>query len=49
MREIGTPKIGSNITNLHTKRPRIYKASSENVLIFHRVRIFSIRDHSNNT
>ncbi len=23
MREIGTPKIGSNITNLHIKRPRI--------------------------
>jgi hypothetical protein len=23
MREIGTPKVGSNITNLHIKRPRI--------------------------
>jgi len=23
MREIGTPKIGSHITNLHIKRPRI--------------------------
>jgi len=23
MREIGTPKIGSNLTNLHIKRPRI--------------------------
>jgi len=23
MREIGTPKIGSNITNSHIKRPRI--------------------------
>jgi len=23
MREIGTPKIGSQITNLHIKRPRI--------------------------
>jgi len=23
MREIGTPKFGSNITNLHIKRPRI--------------------------
>jgi len=23
MREIGTPKIGSNIMNLHIKRPRI--------------------------
>jgi len=23
MRELGTPKIGSHITNLHIKRPRI--------------------------
>jgi hypothetical protein len=23
MREIGTPKIGSHVTNLHIKRPRI--------------------------
>jgi len=37
MREIGTPKIGSNIMNLHIKRPRItinYRIGSRKKAIF---------------